>query len=114
MELNRLSALRTRAYENMLAVATCNYPAGQPDCNGHSTVFDGIAWIREEPGPRDMCVFEAPEEDGVYTAEIDMDMLRSYRRDEIMGYKYRHPEKYGILVSADARPDEHRIGQTGQ
>ena len=28
MEINRLSALRTRAYENMLAVATCNYPKG--------------------------------------------------------------------------------------
>lgn len=26
MEINRLAALRTRAYENMLAVATCNYP----------------------------------------------------------------------------------------
>ena len=26
MEINRLSALRTRAYENMVAVATCNYP----------------------------------------------------------------------------------------
>ena len=40
MEINRLSALRTRAYENMLAVATCNYPEGQPDCNGHSTRND--------------------------------------------------------------------------
>ena len=60
MEINRLSALRTRAYENMLAVATCNYPKGQPDCNGHSTVFDGVAWLRDEPGSRDMCVLESP------------------------------------------------------
>lgn len=37
MEINRLSALRTRAYENMVAVATCNYPEGHPDCNGRST-----------------------------------------------------------------------------
>lgn len=99
MEINRLAALRTRAYENMLAIATCNYPAGQPDCNGHSTVFDGVAWLGDEPGVRDMCIFEAPDEEGVYLAEIDLDMLRKYRANEVMGSKYRHPEKYGILIS---------------
>ena len=98
MEINRLSALRTRAYENMMAVATCNYPKGQPDCNGHSTVFDGVAWLREESGVRDMCVFEALEEEGIYLAEIDLKLLRTYREGEVMGWKYRHPEAYGILT----------------
>ena len=98
MEINRLSALRTRAYENMLAVATCNYPKGQPDCNGHSTVFDGVAWLEDEPGVRDMCILEAPEEEGIYLAEIDMDMLRRYREHEVMGNRYRHPDKYEILT----------------
>ena len=98
MEINRLSALRTRAYENKVAIATCNYPKGQPDCNGHSTLFDGVAWLRDEPGVRDMCAFEAPEEEGIYLAEIDMDMLRDYREHEVMGSRYRHPEKYGILT----------------
>ena len=105
MEINRLSALRTRAYENMLAVATCNYPEGQPDCNGHSTVFDGVAWLRDEPGVRDMCILEAPEQEGVYLAEIDMNMLREYRAHEVMGSRYRHPEKYGIL----SKSQEHCI-----
>ena len=99
MELNRLAALRTRAYENMLAVATCNYPAGQPDCNGHSTVFDGVAWLEDEPGVRDMCILEAPEGEGIYLAEIDMDQLRRYRVSEVMGGKFRHPEKYGLLTA---------------
>lgn len=99
LEINRLAALRTRAYENMLAIATCNYPGGHPDCNGHSTVFDGVAWLDQEPGARDMCVFEAPEEEGVYLAEIDLDQLRAYRADEVMGNAWRHPEKYEILVS---------------
>lgn len=99
MEINRLAALRTRAYENMLAIATCNYPGGHPDCNGHSTVFDGVAWLDQEPGVRDMCVFEAPEEEGVYLAKIDLDQLRAYRADEVMGNAWRHPEKYEILVS---------------
>lgn len=98
MEINRLSALRTRAYENMLAVATCNYAEGQPDCNGHSSVFDGVAWLRDEPGVRDMCILEAPGEEGVYVAEIDMDMLRTYRENDVMGDKYRHPECYGIMT----------------
>lgn len=97
MEINRLSALRTRAYENMVAVATCNYPKGKPDCNGHSTVFDGVAWLRDEPGVRDMCILEAPEEEGIYLAEIDMDLLRDYRKHEVMGNKFRHPETYKLL-----------------
>ena len=101
MEINRLSALRTRAYENMLAVATCNYPKGHPDCNGRSTVFDGVAWLRDEPDVRDMCILEAPEEEGIYMARIDMDMLRDYREHEVMGNKYRHPDRYGILSQTE-------------
>ena len=101
MEINRLSALRTRAYENMLAVATCNYPKGHPDCNGRSTVFDGVAWLRDEPDVRDMCILEAPEEEGIYVARIDMDMLRDYREHEVMGGKYRHPDRYGILSQTE-------------
>lgn len=98
MEMNRLAALRTRAYENMVAVATCNYPAGHPDCNGHSTVFDGVAWLQEEPGVRDMCILEAPSEAGVYVAQIDLKLLRQYREKEVMGDKYRRPEAYGVLA----------------
>lgn len=101
MEINRLSTLRARAYENKLAIATCNYPEGQPDCNGRSTVFDGVAWLKDQPGVRDMCIFEAPEQEGIYHAEIDMDMLRDYRDHEVMGDRYRHPEKYGILCGKD-------------
>ncbi|MBR6337686.1 MAG: carbon-nitrogen hydrolase family protein [Ruminococcus sp.] len=99
MEINRLSALRTRAYENMLAIATCNYPEGQPDCNGRSTLFDGVAWLRDEHGVRDMCVFEAPSDAGIYIAELDVDMLREYRQNEIMGAKYRRPDRYNALTN---------------
>lgn len=103
MEINRLSALRTRAYENMVAVATCNYPEGQPDCNGHSTLFDGVPWLPDEPGVRDMCVMEAPGEPGVYIATLDLDMLRTHRSNDIMGDKYRRPEVYGILSDINAK-----------
>lgn len=103
MEINRLSALRTRAYENMVAVATCNYPEGHPDCNGHSTLFDGVPWLPDEPGVRDMCVMEAPGEPGVFIATLDLDMLRTHRSNDIMGDKYRRPETYGILSDINAR-----------
>ncbi len=99
MEINRLSALRTRAYENMVAVATCNYPEGQPDCNGHSTLFDGVPWLTDEPGVRDMCVFEAPGEAGIYVAELDLGRLRKHRAKDVMGDGYRRPETYNILLS---------------
>ncbi len=107
IEINRLSALRTRAYENMTAVATCNYPKGQPDCNGHSTVFDGVAWHRDQPGSRDMCILEAPEEEGIYIASIDLDSLREYRKNEVMGATWRHPEKYAELVNSQASVNEN-------
>ena len=103
MEINRLSALRTRAYENMVAVATCNYPEGQPDCNGHSTLFDGVPWLPDEPGVRDMCVMETPGEPRVYIATLDLDMLRTHRSNDIMGDKYRRPETYGILSDVNAK-----------
>jgi predicted amidohydrolase len=97
MELNRLAQLRGRAYENMLAIATCNYPSPHPDCNGRSTLFDGVAYLPELPASRDTCVFKAGEEEGVYTAELDVDMLREYRRREVWGMKNRRPELYGEI-----------------
>ena len=98
MEINRLSQLRGRAYENMTAIATCNYPSPHPDCNGHSTVFDGVAYLPELSGSRNTCILEAGEDEGIYLTELDMDMLREYRKREVHGNAYRRPEKYGILT----------------
>lgn len=98
MEINRLSQLRGRAYENMLAVATCNYPETVPDCNGGSSLFDGVAYLPELQGSRDICLLLADGKEGIYTAEIDMQMLRSYRECEVHGNSFRKPEKYGILT----------------
>jgi len=98
MEINRLSQLRARAYENMMAIATCNYPKETPDCNGHSTLFDGVAYLPELPCSRDTCVLEAGEEEGIFIAELDVETLRRYRNTEVHGNAYRHPEKYDILL----------------
>lgn len=99
MEINRLSQLRARAYENMTAVATCNYPGTVPDCNGGSSLFDGVAYLPDQVGSRDMCMLQAGEEENIYMAELDLDLLRDYRKSEVHGNAYRHPKKYGILLS---------------
>lgn len=98
MEINRLSQLRGRAYENMLAIATCNYPAPHRGCNGHSTLFDGVIYNTETGAPRDMLVSETGDGEGVFVAELDVDMLRKYRNCEIGGLKNRRPELYGLIT----------------
>ena len=99
MEINRLSQLRARAYENMVGIATANYPRPQPDCNGHSSAFDGIAYKPDGSGSRDTLIIEAGEEEGIYIASFPIDNIRAYRSCEVHGNAYRHPQKYGLLVS---------------
>lgn len=98
MEINRLSQLRGRAYENMTAIATCNYPETVPDCNGSSSVFDGVAYLPELPESRDTCILQADGKEGIYLAELNLEQLRNYRKREVHGNAYRHPKKYGLLT----------------
>ncbi|MBO5056999.1 MAG: carbon-nitrogen hydrolase family protein [Lachnospiraceae bacterium] len=98
MEINRLSQLRARAYENMSAIATCNYPETVPDCNGGSSVFDGVAYLPESSGSRDTCILQADGKEGIYIAELNLEQLRNYRENEVHGNAYRHPQKYRLLI----------------
>ena len=101
MEINRISQLRARAFENMVGIATVNYPKGKPDCNGHSTAFDGIAYKIDEPYSRDTLIIEAGEEEGIYIATFNIEELRKYRSREVHGNAYRQPTKYKILLSEE-------------
>lgn len=118
MEINRLSQLRARAYENMLGIATCNYPGGVPDCNGRSSAFDGVAYLPECSGSRDTCIVEADESEGIWIADFDLETLRKYRREEVHGNAYRRPGKYGLLcaeevdapfIRADCREEDRGV-----
>lgn len=99
MEINRISQLRGRAYENMVGIATVNYPKGLPDCNGHSTAFDGIAYKPTENASRDTLIIEADESEGIFMAEFPLEEIRDYRGREVHGNAYRHPQKYKLLIS---------------
>lgn len=106
LEINRLSQLRARAFENMTAIALANYPA--PFCNGHSVAFDGIAFAGGTAGQdgtsRDMRVVEAGEAPGICLAPFDLAALRAYRARESWGDAYRRPRAYGALTTPEARP----------
>ncbi len=104
MEINRLSQLRARAYENMIGIATVNYPKSVPDCNGHSTAFDCIAYRADEPVSRDTLLLEAGEREGIYLADFPLTEIRQYRAEEVHGNAYRRTEAYDKLLSPKVRP----------
>lgn len=104
MEIDRLAQLRARAYENMLAIATCNYPDSVPDCNGGSSLFDGVAYLPELEGSRDMCILQADGAEEIYLAELDLEQLRRYRESEVHGNAFRRPRKYGLLLDEKIEP----------
>jgi predicted amidohydrolase len=109
LESNRLAQFRTRAYENMFAVAMANY--AMPQENGHSVAYDGMAFA--ENGSRDMRLVEADGHEGVFMAELDLARLRAYRLNEVWGNAYRKPGRYGLLTSPAVaapfiRPDARR------
>ncbi len=101
MEINRLSQLRARAFENMTAIATCNYPESVPDCNGGSSVFDGVVYLPELDHSRDTCILQADAKEGIHIAQLDLAQLRQYRKSEVHGNSYRHPKKYELLIETN-------------
>ena len=114
MEINRLSQLRARAFENMTAIATCNYPASVPDCNGGSSVFDGMAYLPKMETSRDTCILMAGKEEGIFLAALDLGKLREYRRTEMMGNTFRRPDLYGMLVKEGVEEPFIRDGYRGK
>lgn len=103
MEINRLAQLRSRAFENMLVIVTTNYPSSVPDCNGHSSAFDGIAYMEGIPGSRDTLIVEGSSDEEIIIAGIPVDELRKYRETEVHGNAYRHPLKYQELIKEEIK-----------
>jgi predicted amidohydrolase len=98
LEPHRITQFRSRAYENMVAVAMANY--APPKCNGHSIAFDGAAFTEDGQG-RDTLLVEAGGGEGVFVASVDLDGLRAYRGRSVWGNAYRRPSLYAELVSTE-------------
>lgn len=97
---DRIGQFRARAFENMVAVAMANYPA--PQFNGRSCAFDGVAFLPDGTN-RNHKVIEAGPDPGVVFADIDLQLLRQYRINEVWADAYRKPYAYGALVSSTTR-----------
>lgn len=58
----------------------------------------------ELSGSRDICLLEADGQEGIYLADLDLDMLRAYREREVHGNAYRRPRLYSALLDETVRP----------
>lgn len=46
---------------------------------------------------------EADEQEGIFVADFPIDHIREYRKREVHGNAYRHPQKYKLLISEDMK-----------
>lgn len=97
LEEHRTHQFKTRGFENMVALAMTNYPS--PIQNGNSLCVDGVCF--DETGNTiPNLIYQAPEEEGLFIAEIDITRLRCYRKKETWGNAYRKPSCYHTLVAS--------------
>jgi N-carbamoylputrescine amidase len=106
----RLTQFKTRAFENMVAVAMTNYAA--PQQNGHSIAFDGVVYVVPDGEPRDTLIIEAGESEALFIATLELDVLRAYRERESWGNAYRRPRLYGQIIDERIEPPFTRADAT--
>lgn len=92
----RLCALSTRAYENMVGIAMAN-PNGENA--GNSCAFSPICWDEEGRCVDNVLLMADDITEGVYYADFDMEAIRRYRENEMMGNTYRKIKAYDMLLS---------------
>lgn len=86
MDVRRLSQLQSGAFGNAMALGLANYP-GQP--------FGGGSVAYGCDGNK---IAEAGVHEEIVLFDLDMEYLRTYRKESIRGNAYRRPEVYGLLV----------------
>lgn len=92
----RLCALSTRAYENMVGVAMAN-PNGENA--GNSCAFSPICWDDDGNCVDNVLLMADDLTEDLFYAEFDMDKIRSYRENEMMGNTFRKVKAYGLLLN---------------
>ena len=81
----RTAGLKTRAFENLVGIASVNYPA--PQNNGNSQAYTCVAWRNGKSG--DTLIARAGEHEEILLATFDMDEIRQFRRTESWRMDYR-------------------------
>ena len=104
----RIQALSTRAYENMCGVVMAN-PDGKNA--GSSCAFSPICWNDNDECVDNTLLLADAETEGLFYAEFDMDILRSYREREMMGNTFRKVEAYSMLLNKEIQYPFIREGQ---
>ena len=105
----RLCALSTRAYENMVGIAMAN-PNGENA--GNSCAFSPICWDENGRCVDNTLLMADDVTEGLYYAEFNMDAIRSYREQEMMGNTFRMVKAYGLLLSEKIEHPFIRDNQT--
>ena len=108
-EEHRVAQMKTRAFENMIALAMTNYPVSHPDGNGHSLGIVPMAFSLggEKNGQgrtRETLILDAGEEAGLYYCDFDLDEIRAYRENAIWGPGARRPTAYAELLTEPTTP----------
>ncbi|MGN1026753.1 MAG: carbon-nitrogen hydrolase family protein [Faecousia sp.] len=107
----RLCALSTRAYENMVGIAMAN-PNGENA--GNSCAFSPICWDENGRCVDNVLLMADDVTEGLYYAVFDMDAIRSYREEEMMGNTFRKVKAYGLLLSEQIEYPFIRDNQTNE
>lgn len=102
MEENRTLQLKSRAFENSVAIAMTNY-SGIP-CKGRSMVISPEAFDANGISMNTV-ILEGDNSERIFYAEIDFIKIREYRRREVWGNSFRKISAYKILSEKVVIPD---------
>lgn len=96
----RIRALSTRAYENMVGIAMAN-PNGENA--GCSCAYSPICWDEEGQCVDNTLLLAGAMEEGIFYADFDMEQIRHYREQEMMGNTFRKVKAYEELLNGEVR-----------
>ena len=99
---HRMTQMKTRAFENKVALAMTNYPDTHRDGNGRSLAISPVAWRREGDNPRakysETLLLQTGPAPGIFYCEFDLDDIRHYRKNAIWGLTHRRPDTYANIT----------------
>lgn len=96
----RIQALSTRAYENMTGVVMANIPGENAGC---SCAFSPIVWDKAGYPIDNTIVLAEDTKEGIFIAEFNIDNLRDYRSNEMMGNTFRKIKAYSELLNDEVK-----------